>query len=93
MDPESYPAMSGTNTICTSTVLFETGMVPMAEPETRFALEAPGGLVDIVADCQGGKCRSITFDNVPAFTFHLGSMIEVEGVGTLKVDVAGTEGR
>ncbi len=32
MESESYPAMSGSNTICTVTALLETGMVPMQEP-------------------------------------------------------------
>src|SRR5579871_6924167 len=34
MEPTEYPAMSGSNTICVATVLLETGMVPMEEPET-----------------------------------------------------------
>ncbi len=88
MEPASYPAMSGTNTICTSTVLLETGMIPMVEPETRFSLEAPGGLVEIVADCHGGKCRSVTFHNVPSFAYRLDADIEVEGLGTIRVDAA-----
>ncbi len=88
MEPASYPAMSGTNTIATSTVLLETGMISMVEPETRFTLEAPGGLVDIVAECRGGKCRSVTFHNVPSFVYRLDADIEVEGLGTLRVDAA-----
>ena len=39
-------AMSGSNSICVATVLLDTGIVPMTEPETRFFLEAPGGLVE-----------------------------------------------
>ena len=38
MEPTEYPPMSGSNTICVATVLLETGMVPMQEPETRFKL-------------------------------------------------------
>ena len=38
-----YPAMSGSNTICTAAVALATGLVPMTEPETRFTLEVPGG--------------------------------------------------
>ena len=44
MEPTEYPAMSGSNTICTATVLLETGMVEMQEPETVLRLEAPGGV-------------------------------------------------
>ncbi len=46
MEPTEYPAMSGSNTICTTTVLLETGMVPMREPETVVRLEAPGGVIE-----------------------------------------------
>ena len=83
-----YAPMSGSNTICTATVLLETGMVPMTEPETRFVLEAPGGLVGVTARCRDGRCEQIKFTNVPCFVFHLDHPLEVEGVGTIAVDVA-----
>src|SRR6476620_12627658 len=56
MEPTEYPAMSGSNTICVATVLLETGMVEMREPETTLRLEAPGGLVEVRAVCRDGKC-------------------------------------
>ena len=83
-----YAPMSGSNTICTATVLLETGMVPMTEPETRFVLEAPGGLVKVTARCRDGRCEQIKFTNVPCFVFHLDHPLEVEDVGTISVDVA-----
>jgi proline racemase len=88
MESEYYVPMSGSNTICTVTALLETGMVPMQEPTTRIVLEAPAGLVEITADCQDGKCRSVTFQNVPAFVFGLDQAVDVPGLGPLKVDVA-----
>ncbi len=40
MEQTEYPVMSGTNTICVTTVLIETGMVPVQEPVTKtFDLE------------------------------------------------------
>jgi trans-L-3-hydroxyproline dehydratase len=88
MEPTEYPAMSGSNTICVSTVLLETGIVEMQEPETSMRLEAPGGVVDIVARCRGGKCESVELTNVPCFAEQLDAPLEVEGLGTLTVDVA-----
>jgi proline racemase len=88
MEASEYPPMSGSNTICTATVLLETGMVAMTEPETRFTLEAPGGLIPIVARCRNGRCEQITFTNVPCFVLHLDHAIEVTGLGTISVDVA-----
>ncbi len=86
MEPEDTPPMSGSNSICVATVLLDTGIIPMTEPETRMVLEAPGGLVEVVARCAGGKAQSITVTNVPSFADRLGATLEVEGVGTLVVD-------
>jgi proline racemase len=88
MEPTEYPAMSGSNTICVTTVLLETGMVAMTEPETLVRLEAPGGVVDARAACRDGKCESVEFTNVPCFVEHLDAELEVDGLGTLSVDVA-----
>ena len=71
MEPTEYPAMSGSNTICTTTVLLETGMVEMREPETVVRLEAPGGVVEARAVCRDGKCVSVEFTNVPCFADRL----------------------
>ncbi len=88
MESEYYVPMSGSNTICTVTALLETGMVPMVEPVTRFNLEAPAGLIGIIATCSDGKCKDVTFQNVPAFVFALDQDVDVPGLGTIKVDVA-----
>ncbi len=88
IESDYYVPMSGTNTICTTTALLETGMLPMTEPVTKLTLEAPGGLVSVTATCRNGKCESVSFDNVPAFVFYLQKPVEVPGVGTVVVDVA-----
>ena len=88
MEQMEYPGMSGTNTICTTTVLLETGMVPMQEPVTELTLEAPAGLIRVRAECAAGKVRRVTFQNVPAFAVHLDCPIEVRELGTVTVDVA-----
>ncbi|MDR5773802.1 MULTISPECIES: proline racemase family protein [unclassified Caballeronia] len=82
-----YPAMSGSNTICVATVLLETGILPMTEPVTELVLEAPAGLIHVRCRCENGKVTQVEFTNQPAFANHLDKTIEVEGVGTLTVDV------
>ena len=88
MEPTEYPAMSGSNTICVTTVLLETGMVEMREPETTLRLEAPAGVVEVTARCAGGKCESVELTNVPSFVDRLDAALEVDGLGTLTVDLA-----
>ena len=88
MEPADTPPMSGSNSICVATVLLDTGIIPMTEPETRMTLEAPGGLVEVVAQCKDGKAERITVTNVPSFADKLQVPLEVEGLGTLTVDTA-----
>jgi proline racemase len=87
MEPTEYPPMSGSNTMCVTTVLLETGIVPMQEPETRLRLDMPGGPVDVVAECRGSKCVSVTIANVPAFVSKLDAPLEIDGHGTVTVDI------
>ena len=88
MEPEDTPPMSGSNSICVTTVLLETGILPMQEPETRLILEAPGGLIQAIANCRDGKVENVTIHNVPSFLDRSDAKLEVTGVGTLTVDTA-----
>jgi proline racemase len=88
MEQSEYPAMSGSNAICVTTALIESGMVPVTEPVTRLKLEAPAGLIEVEARVKNGKCESVSFENVPAFVAHLDAEIEVPTLGKVIVDVA-----
>ena len=88
MEPEDTPPMSGSNSICVATVLLETGIVAMREPETVLTLEAPAGLVGVRARCRGGRVERVAIRNVPSFADRLDAALEVAGLGTLAVDVA-----
>ncbi|HET9067854.1 MAG TPA: proline racemase family protein [Amaricoccus sp.] len=88
MEPEDTPPMSGSNSICVATVLLDAGILPMTEPETRIALEAPGGLVRVRAACRDGKAERIFVQNLRSFAARLGVPLEVAGLGTLTVDTA-----
>ena len=88
MEPEHTPPMSGSNSICVATVLLDSGLIPMQEPETTFYLEAPAGLVHVKAYCENGKAQSIEIQNVPSFADKLGVRLEVPGIGSLTVDTA-----
>jgi proline racemase len=88
MEPEDTPPMSGSNSICVATVLLDSGILAMAEPETRLTLEAPGGLIEIVAECKDGKAERISVQNVASFADKLDAPLEVKGLGSFKVDIA-----
>jgi len=88
MEPEDTPPMSGSNSICVSTVLLDAGIVPTTEPETHMVLEAPGGLVRVRAECKDGKAERIFVQNLPSFAQKLEVPLEIEGLGALTVDTA-----
>ena len=88
LEHTEYPMMSGGNTIAVATVLLETGMIKMKEPYTDFNLETAGGLIGIHAECRNGKCISVRFKNMPAFSLIEDAVIDVPTVGKVTVDVA-----
>jgi proline racemase len=88
MEPTEYVPMSGSNLICTVTVLLETGMVAMTEPETVLTIDTPAGPVRATAVCRDGRCEQVTFTNVPSFVDRLDAPLEVEGYGTVLADIA-----
>jgi trans-L-3-hydroxyproline dehydratase len=88
MEPTEYPLMSGSNTMCVATVILETGMAELHEPETVLRLEAPAGVVEARCACRDGRVESVELTNVPSYATHLDASLEVEGLGTLSVDVA-----
>lgn len=88
LEPETVPPMSGSNTICVTTVLLETGILEMKEPETHLLLEMPGGLVQVTAECRDGRVIAVRFANLPSFAARLDATVEVPGLGSLTVDIA-----
>lgn len=59
--------MCGHGTIGVATVLVETGMVEVTEPETVIRLDVPAGLVEARVSVENGRAKSVTLRNVEAF--------------------------
>jgi len=70
--------MCGHGTIGVATVLVETGMVEVTEPETEIALDTPAGLVRVRVAVEDGRATAVTLRNVPSFL--LARDREIEGV-------------
>jgi proline racemase len=80
--------MCGHGTIGVATVLVETGMVEVTEPRTTIRLDTPAGLVVAEVAVTDGVARSVTIQNVPAFTFGLDRVVDVPGFGGVGYDLA-----
>lgn len=80
--------MCGHGTIGVATVLVETGLVEVQEPETVIRLDTPAGLVTARVRVEGSRARSVTIENVPSFVTELDGTAEVPGLGTVDYDMA-----
>jgi proline racemase len=83
-----YSTMSGHGLIAFSRWAVESGRVPMREPETRFGLELPCGVVQVTCAVKGNQVTSTTFDSVPSFLSHRDVLVEVPGHGRVVLDIA-----
>src|SRR5687768_17926939 len=59
--------MCGHGTIGVATVLVETGMVAVTEPETVVRLDTPAGPVTARVAVRDGRATAVTLRNVPSF--------------------------
>ena len=80
--------MCGHGTIGVATVLVETGMVAVSEPETVVRLDTPAGLIEARVDVRDRCARAVTIRNVPAFLHARDRTVEVDGLGTVAYDMA-----
>ncbi len=85
---EGYSSMCGHGIIAVTTVVLETGMLPMQGPETRVKIDTPAGLVTAFARTEGSRVKSVYFHNVPSFVLGLDEIVEVPGIGSVKYDLA-----
>jgi proline racemase len=88
LQPDRAHAMSGSNAICLTTVLLETGMLPMAEPETVVRIDTASGLVTARAECRDGKVERVTLEMNASYADRIGVALEVPGLGSVTLDIA-----
>lgn len=91
MELMGYPLISGTNTMSTAIALLEMGRLPMAEGSNKVVLEAPGGLIDVDAECENGKVKSVTYKaNTPSYVAARDLVVDIPGRGAVKFDLIWT---
>jgi len=70
LDNKGYEPMCGHAVIGIVTILLETGMFEMVEPETLITLDTPSGRVHAYAQIEGGRVVVVSFENVPSFVYR-----------------------
>jgi proline racemase len=87
LQPDQAHAMSGSNAMCATTALLETGMIPMVEPVSVVTFDTAAGLVKATATCQGGKVVKVTLDMPPSFVTRQDAVIDTPEWGALRYDL------
>jgi proline racemase len=80
--------MCGHGTMGVATVLVETGMVEVTEPETVVRLDTPAGLVEARVAVRGGRAEGVTVRNVASFLHARDQVADVPGLGAVPYDMA-----
>ncbi len=88
MHNEGYSTMCGHATIAISKLAVELGWVEVKSPVTGIKIDAPCGLLKAYVHIQNNEVESVSFDNVPSFVVSLDNVVEVEGLGRVKYDLA-----
>ncbi|MFI6080019.1 proline racemase family protein [Streptomyces sp. NPDC051217] len=88
IEVSGFLPMCGHGTIGVATVLVETGMVPVTEPETLVRLDTPAGLVEARVTVRDGVAEKVTLRNVDAFALELDAKVTVPGLGEVRYDMA-----
>ncbi|MBQ1161190.1 proline racemase family protein [Streptomyces sp. A73] len=88
IEVSGFLPMCGHGTVGVATVLVETGMVPVSEPETTVRLDTPAGLVEARVTVRDGMAERVTLRNVDAFALELDASVRVPGLGEVGYDMA-----
>ncbi|EPD95958.1 MULTISPECIES: proline racemase family protein [Streptomyces] len=88
VEVSGFLPMCGHGTIGVATVLVETGMVEVTEPETTVRLDTPAGLVEARVTVRDGVAEKVTLRNVDAFALELDAKVTVPGLGEVRYDMA-----
>ena len=87
LQPDQAHAASGSNSICVTTALLESGIVEMKEPETVVVLDTAAGLVRAVATCRDGRCEKVRLTLVPSFAHQLDAVLDTPRWGRITFDL------
>ncbi|ASO20624.1 proline racemase [Actinoalloteichus hoggarensis] len=88
IEVSGFLPMCGHGTIGVASVLVETGMVEVREPETVIRLDTPAGVVVARVAVSDGHAESVTIENVPSFVDRLDAVVTVPGLGDVPYSLA-----
>jgi proline racemase len=87
MDARRYPYLCGHATIGAVATLVETGALEAIDGDTVITVDTPSGPLDAHTRIRNGRVVSVAIDMVPSFVFDTGRELEIDGFGTVSVDL------
>ncbi len=84
---EGYSTMCGHAVLALTKFAFETNLIPN-KTGNKLILNVPCGTVYAEATIEDGIVVESTFENVPSYLHFKDKTVEVDGIGTVKFDVA-----
>jgi proline racemase len=87
MDARRYPYLCGHATIGAVATLIETGALEAEEGDAVITVDTPSGPLDAHIRIHAGRVESVAIDMVPSFVFDTGCQLDVDGCGTIPVDL------
>jgi trans-L-3-hydroxyproline dehydratase len=85
---EGFSTMCGHGIIGLAKVALDTGMLVRAGDDVEIRMDTPAGRVTATAHRQDGCVTSVSFVNVPSFVFARDQVVEVAGIGDVRLDIA-----
>lgn len=88
IEASGHLPMCGHDTIGLVTVLLQEKLLDAVEPTTRVVLDTPAGIVETIAEVEGGRVTSVSFTSTPSFLLARDVPVDVPDLGRFTVDVA-----
>jgi len=85
MDSGGYLNMCGHGTIASVTVAIDNGLI---EKKDRLLLDTASGIVTCYVAYENGRVKEVSFINVPSFLYLKGVSVDVEEIGSVRMDIA-----
>ncbi len=84
---DGFSTACGHGTMAGVTWAIQTGRVAAVEPLTEVWVDVPSGRLHALADVDGGRVRSVRFENVPSYVTATDVVVQIPG-GSVAVDVS-----
>ena len=88
MHNEGYSTMCGHGVIAVTKFVLDTRIVRKKGDQPSVIIDAPPGQIHATGFRENGAVGRVAFRNVPSFVLHSDQVIEVQGIGRVRYDVA-----